>query len=234
MDPLPISGYILAGGRSSRMGQDKALISLAGRPLIEHAVIKLRRLCADVYILSNDPALATFAPTVPDIHPNCGPLGGIEAALAHTSHNWNLFLPVDMPLLPTRLLWGWAFRTAGAPFMYPARRSEPGVEIRTFGDRTQPGLSLIHRDIAPVISECVQRGELSLFSAFEEVGRQIPSGFRNRSLLDFQTETEGDPDLNDWDILSDAQVAAKDLWFLNLNTREDLALAEANAAALDT
>jgi hypothetical protein len=55
---FPVAGYVLAGGRSSRMGTDKALLELAGKPLIEHAVAKLRRICANVAILGSNPALA--------------------------------------------------------------------------------------------------------------------------------------------------------------------------------
>jgi len=68
--PHPISGYVLAGGRTRRMGRDKALIPLAGNPLVEHAVTKLRRICAEVSISAANPSLAislrwspTFTPT---------------------------------------------------------------------------------------------------------------------------------------------------------------------------
>jgi molybdopterin-guanine dinucleotide biosynthesis protein A len=82
------------------MGTVKALLQLGGKPLIEHAVTKLRRICADVHILSSNSELAPYAPLVRDIHPNCGPLGGIEAALLHSPYDWNLFLAVDMPFYP--------------------------------------------------------------------------------------------------------------------------------------
>ena len=77
MQRLPIAAYVLAGGRSSRMGQDKALLPLAGKPLVEHMVAKLRRISDEVSILSNNPELARFAPLVPDLRESCGPLGGI-------------------------------------------------------------------------------------------------------------------------------------------------------------
>jgi molybdopterin-guanine dinucleotide biosynthesis protein A len=99
MAVLDAGGYVLAGGKSSRMGRDKSLLELAGKPLIAHAVAKLRRICTDVHILGGNPALDEFAPLVPDLHPGCGPLGGLEAALEHSSHDWNLFLPVDVPCL---------------------------------------------------------------------------------------------------------------------------------------
>ena len=227
---LPISGYILAGGRSSRMGRDKALISLAGRPLIEHAVIKLSRICANAHILSNDLALASFAPVIPDIHPNCGPISGIEAALAHSCHDWNLFLPVDMPLLPTALLSHWI---AGALDSSSPGRGRPGIRIFTAGARPQPGLCLIHRAVAPLISRAIKRDEFALISVFEEVGGQVPNSFIRESLPNLSlvaSATSPGP----WDKLTEAQLAARSLWFLNVNTKQDLAIAQAHIAALDT
>ncbi|XWK49511.1 NTP transferase domain-containing protein [Tunturiibacter empetritectus] len=74
--PEEVGGYVLAGGKSSRMGRDKALLELAGKPLVRHAVTKLRRVCMDVRILSGNPELAAYAPIVADLHPGCGPMGG--------------------------------------------------------------------------------------------------------------------------------------------------------------
>jgi molybdenum cofactor guanylyltransferase len=227
---LPISGYVLAGGRSSRMGRDKALISLAGRPLIDHAVTKLRRVCADVHILANDPALASFAPIVPDLHPNCGPIGGIEAALAHTPHDWNLFLPVDMPLLPTALLSRWI---ADALDVSSPGQDRPGIRIFTAAGRSQPGLCLIHRAVAPLITRALHREEFALISVFEEVGRELPQSFMSESLPNLNlvaSATSTEP----WDNLTEAQLAAQPLWFLNVNTKQDLATVQAHIAALDT
>ena len=79
---LQVGGYVLAGGKSSRMGTDKALVELAGRPLIARAVEKLRQICAEVHILSSNPELEVHAPLIGDLHEDCGPIGGIEAALA--------------------------------------------------------------------------------------------------------------------------------------------------------
>ena len=92
------------------MGRDKALLELAGKPLVQHAVTKLGRVCADVHILSERQELANYAPLVGDLHRGCGPLGGIEAAFEHSQHEWNLFMPVDMPFLPTSFLSGWVIR----------------------------------------------------------------------------------------------------------------------------
>lgn len=86
------------------MGRDKALLELNGRPLIALALEKLRSLGFLPRIVGSRPDLASFAPVIPDLHPNRGPLGGIEAALAITDAELNLFLPVDLPWLPEEFL----------------------------------------------------------------------------------------------------------------------------------
>lgn len=228
--PFPISGYVLAGGRSSRMGRDKARIHLAGKPLIEHAVTKLRRICANVSILSADHMLTRFAPIVPDIHPHCGPIGGIEAALRHTAHEWNLFLPVDMPFVPTSLLWNRVAGLLEVSESDPAR--SPGVRFLTIGGRPQPALCLIHQAVSPLISEAILGEQQALLAAFEEVGRRLPGGLANLPLQSFAS-VGGTAPVCAWPLTS-AQSAARELWFLNLNTPMGHRLAEDNASALDT
>jgi molybdopterin-guanine dinucleotide biosynthesis protein A len=83
------------------MGADKALLYYAGRLLIERAVELLKAVSLEPHIVGERPDLAAYAPVIEDLHPGCGPLGGIEAALASTTSEWNLFLPVDLPLLPS-------------------------------------------------------------------------------------------------------------------------------------
>jgi molybdenum cofactor guanylyltransferase len=235
--PSEVGGYILAGGKSSRMGTDKALLELAGKPLIRHAVKKLRRLCMDVRILSSKPEFFPFAPLVPDLHPECGPIGGIEAALAHSIFDWNLLLPVDIPLLPTAFLDHWIRGTLAD--------EKRGVRIALFtvGGIPQPTLLMIHRDAEPYFSQAIERGHFKLFPVLEAAGRDLAAQqdlilgrvFRNTRWGEdgrFSTSAEihGEP----WQTTTEAQQAAMPLWFANLNTPEDFAEAEANSAALDT
>jgi molybdenum cofactor guanylyltransferase len=210
--PSSISAYILAGGRSSRMGRDKALVELAGKPLIAHAVTKLRRITPAVHILSNNPALAPHARLVPDLHPDTGPIGGIEAALAHSTSHWNLILPVDVPFLPTSFLEPWVRQTL---------EDEPrGARIALFtvDGIPQPALLMIHRDAALYISQAVARGDFKLFPVLEAAGRDLAARHG----------------LTPQNVLCNAACEVQPLWFANLNTPEDFAEAEANIAALDT
>ena len=231
--PFQIGGYVLAGGRSSRMGADKALLQLAGKPLIHHAVSKLRRVCADVHILGSNPALAAYAPLVPDLHPGCGPIGGMEAALVHSPHQWNLFLAVDMPFLPTAFI-----RAALSQWLADA--TAPGIRMFTADDRPQPGFSLIHKEIAPFLSEAIARGDFKLMRVFEAAGRELAlrhttppeaNGWKLPATA-IALPARAVP-LPAWWSITPAQRDAQPLWFANLNTPEDFAEAETRATALD-
>lgn len=212
--PPPISGYVLAGGRSSRMGADKSLLPIAGKPLISHAVAKLRHICADVHILSANSGLAGYAPLVADLHPGCGPVGGIEAALAHTSCDWNLILPVDVPFLPVAILQT-LVDTAGGP----AR-----VAMFTVSGRAQPAVCVLHREIAPSIAAAIALGELTLLPVLEAAA----------DVLALQHGQPLDQVLRYQPIPGGSDAGTQFLWFANLNTPQDFVDAEANIAALDT
>jgi molybdenum cofactor guanylyltransferase len=100
-----ITVILLAGGQSSRMGKDKGLIELNGKPLIEHITEKVRSLTETVIIITNQPGYDRFGfPCFPDIKKDCGPMGGIFAGLHYSSAKKNLILSCDIPFVPHHLL----------------------------------------------------------------------------------------------------------------------------------
>jgi len=86
------------------MGVDKALVHLRGRPLVEHALEILRGAGLAASIAGARSTLSAFAAVVEDVEAGKGPLGGICAALASTSAQRAVFVPVDLPLLPSSLV----------------------------------------------------------------------------------------------------------------------------------
>ena len=99
---LPCIGVVLAGGLSSRMGRDKALLSWRGRPLLEHQLDVLRQAGADEVRVSG--SREDYA-GVADSVPQAGPLGGLAGiAQALPGDAELLVIPVDMPLLQPGLL----------------------------------------------------------------------------------------------------------------------------------
>jgi len=93
------AAVILAGGASRRMGQDKSLLPVGGRPMIEHIARQLRRHFAEVIVSVGDAAPYAFLqlPLVVDGAPERGPLMGIAAALAHSSRDLNFVTACDVP-----------------------------------------------------------------------------------------------------------------------------------------
>src|ERR1700683_2167196 len=81
-------GFVLAGGRSTRMGADKSLVLLDGETLLAHALGILREAGLAAFVAGGQPGLSALAPLVQDNRPGLGPLGGICAALASTSARW--------------------------------------------------------------------------------------------------------------------------------------------------
>ena len=99
-----VTGFVLAGGKSTRMGQDKAALTLNGRTLLEHALAAVRQVCRDVAILGRYERYGALAPAYEDIYPGCGPLGGIHAALSNSQTQFNLVIGVDTPFLAPEFL----------------------------------------------------------------------------------------------------------------------------------
>ena len=226
-----VAGYVLAGGRSSRMGRDKALLELAGRPLVEHAVAKLRRVCGEVHILGSRTELAVYAPLVADLHEGCGPLGGMEAAMVHSSGSscdWSLFIPVDMPFLPAAFLEAWVTRVVGREQM--AAR----VAMFTVGERPQPTVCLLHRQVTPYVRRAVERGELKVYPVLEEAGRALAGKQGMNFDRVFVNLPWSDDVVADGIEVTAKQQAARHLWFANINTPEEFAEAEQHLDALDT
>jgi molybdenum cofactor guanylyltransferase len=105
----PTTGIVVAGGRSSRLGQDKRRLKLwgeSGPTLLEQSVALVGSLCAELIVVLNDaedwPQLP--ARLVPDQYPEGGALGGIYSGLAAASHSYALTIAADMPLLNRDLL----------------------------------------------------------------------------------------------------------------------------------
>ena len=122
-------GYVAAGGRSVRMGRDKALVPWDGTTLLDHALARLRAVCADVRILCG-PAPRygdRGAMQVLDRVADAGPLGGLEAALADAGGRPLLLLGVDLPFVTARLLETLGAFLAGSDAVVPvvAGRPEP-------------------------------------------------------------------------------------------------------------
>ncbi len=98
---------IMAGGKSRRMGTDKAFVPLLGRPMIEHVLARVADLGqTETFIVTNTPAPYAYLglPLYTDVIPGAGSLGGIYSALAHASTPHVIVIGCDLPLASAALM----------------------------------------------------------------------------------------------------------------------------------
>jgi molybdopterin-guanine dinucleotide biosynthesis protein A len=94
------NGYILAGGKSSRMGTDKGLLLFEGKPMIQYVIEQMQPIFDKLVIVSNNPEYEKFGlEVIPDLIKDIGPAGGIYTALHHSEAKMNFMVSCDMPFV---------------------------------------------------------------------------------------------------------------------------------------
>ncbi|MCX7683573.1 MAG: molybdenum cofactor guanylyltransferase [Anaerolineae bacterium] len=156
----PVSGLILAGGASRRMGRDKAFLELGGRALIELVIVQMATVCAEVLIVAGDvrPYLGLGLPTVQDRFQGAGVLGGLHAGLEAASYELTIAVGCDMPFLNPALLealirWSEGF----------------DVVLLRRGTEVEPLHATYRRTCLQPIEEAIQAGERRIISFFDRV-----------------------------------------------------------------
>jgi molybdenum cofactor guanylyltransferase len=202
------AGFVLAGGQSSRMGEDKALVRLAGQPLAAHALGILREVGLSASLAGGASTLKAFAPVVEEPQPGLGPLGGICAALASTSARLAVFLPVDLPLLPASLI---------SFLLHHAAATEAAVTLPSVNGFAQTFPAVLDRAVLSILESELKSGRGGCYSTFQTAAARL-----GRSVTFLAVEP----------LVQCGQIAHPDglpaaRWFLNVNAPDDLLRAEA-------
>jgi molybdopterin-guanine dinucleotide biosynthesis protein A/molybdopterin converting factor small subunit len=163
MQPLvdpPASAVVLAGGRSSRMGTSKALLLFDGQPLIVHVVATLRRLFADVVVVSSPGQEVPPMPVtlVRDEVAYQGPVGGLCYGLKAAAEEICFVTACDSAFLSPSLI-----------AHLVGRAAEYDVVVPHWQGRFQPLLAVYRRSVLPLLEEQLTRGELRPVTLFDKV-----------------------------------------------------------------
>lgn len=206
------AGYVLAGGQSSRMGRDKALVEFAGRPLVVHALDLFREAGMTAMIAgAASPALRSLpvsAPIVEDTSPGLGPLSGICTALSILTARFGVFVPVDLPLLPSSLL---------VYLLHHARTTGSAVTVPSVSGFTQTFPAVVDRTALPALEKELGAGRNGCFSAFQAAAAALGQSV---SSVDVELLAQAGE-------VPDPRGLPPVHWFLNLNTPQDVERAEA-------
>ena len=156
-------GVILAGGKSSRMGRDKAWLSFFGQPMLARVASVVQNVTGELYVSGRDPAaFGIRAPWLPDALPGQGPAGGVLTVLEATGRPC-LVVSCDLPFLDeatlARLVAAWRDRPAGAR-MTTYRIAETGY--------VESLVAIYASEGAPLLRESLARGQRRLSAIFPE------------------------------------------------------------------
>jgi molybdopterin-guanine dinucleotide biosynthesis protein A len=152
--------FILAGGKSARMGTDKAFLTLHGKTLLERALGVAASVAEEVYIVGDRQKFLQFGQVVEDVFAGCGPLGGIHTALRQTAADLNLMLAVDIPFVDARFL---------KYLIVQASQSDAVVTVPWAGGNWQPLCAVYRREFASAAESALQKGMNKIDPLFAQV-----------------------------------------------------------------
>ncbi len=181
---------VLAGGRSERMGQDKALLRVCGRTLLETVVAMLEPLVREVIVVADraDRYALSAARVVGDDYPQTGPLGGILTGLRELGAGSHLVVACDMPTLQPALL----------QLLLDAASSEWDAVVPEVGGRPEPLCAVYCDTAAEPLRRFLESGRRAVHLALTQIRtRRIPEAELRRldpDLLTF-TNLNTPPDL---------------------------------------
>ncbi|MCB9183127.1 MAG: molybdenum cofactor guanylyltransferase [Flavobacteriales bacterium] len=155
------TGVVLAGGRSSRMGRDKALLELEGRTLLDRALDRIEPHVQELLVIGDPEKHGHVGPfVIADDVPGIGPLGGIITAMRYASNERLIVVACDMPNLTPAFF----------EFLKRAYPPDASALVPACDGRPEPLAAAYHRKCRTVLEACVAKGEWKVSHALEPIG----------------------------------------------------------------
>jgi len=159
-DMTDLTSFVLAGGKSTRMGSDKAFLAWEDGTLLSHALKLAAAVTSEVRIVGDRHKFVGFGTLIEDIYRDHGPLGGIHAALSGTKTDLNLMLAVDLPLIEPQFL----------QFMVGlARDTDAVVTVPHAEGVSQPLCAIYRPEFLPPAAEALQAGRNKVDALFGRI-----------------------------------------------------------------
>jgi molybdenum cofactor guanylyltransferase len=169
---MKAEGFVTAGGKSSRMGRDKAWLEVDGVTMIERVIAALRPVTERVTIIANRPEYTRLnLPVIADLHPGIGPLEAIRTALSHSRQPIVALAGCDLPFV-TPQLFAHLLRFGG---------EAQAVVPLDDGGRFEPLCAVYSISALAAVNELIAAGERKVSRLFE----RIPTRFVSFNELDY-------------------------------------------------
>jgi len=192
-----VSGVLLAGGKSKRMGQDKKFIEYRGRSLLDIALERLRNVANEVVLVTAEPEDLGVDNVISahDISPGMGPLMGIYSGLSNITNQSAIVNPVDTPNVTEELLQYMIQISSGFDVLMPR-----------WENKLEPLIAVYSKNVLPVIKRFIEEGVKPAPHLLADKG----SGLKVRILEESEILEFGEPDR----------------LFQNINSPKDLLISE--------
>lgn len=155
-----MTGIILAGGQSTRMGTEKGLVMFRGKPLIRYALDVLTPLCTEILISSPAEAYHHFGhEVIPDDISGIGPMGGLFTCLKRSKNKLNLVLSCDMPFVTAEIFQRLIEKRGASLVCVPWHGQE----------HYEPLCGIYHKDLVPYLYSRIQQNIYKLPDLFKEI-----------------------------------------------------------------
>jgi molybdopterin-guanine dinucleotide biosynthesis protein A len=166
------AGFVLTGGKSSRMGRDKASLPFGATTLVEHVVACLRAVTQDVTLIGSPERYRHLAAAaIADRYENCGPLGGVCTALETTAADFNVIVACDMPGVNAEF-----FRSLWAA----AEAHDADCLVPETSDGLHPLCAAYHRRVQPIARRCILSKSVKMHdfvASLNSVSWPVAAGF---------------------------------------------------------
>jgi molybdopterin-guanine dinucleotide biosynthesis protein A len=151
------TGIILAGGKSSRMGIPKGLISYKGKPMISFSINLLSKYCNRILLSASFDTYDHFGlERVPDIKKNAGPMAGLLSCLKQSNSDINLCLPIDVPEIPTAVI----------DHLLKSAKENPGKCIVPLTPQAEPLIAIYPKSVIPVLEKLIAANNYRMTDIF--------------------------------------------------------------------
>jgi len=155
-----VTAFVLAGGKSSRMGSDKAFLRIGDETLLANAMKVAGVVAKEVRIVGDTAKFAAFGQVLEDVYRDRGPLGGIHGALSSSMTQLNLMLAVDLPFVIAKFLEYLLLRARESGAMVTLPRTDGGL---------QPLCGVYRRGFADVAERSLRDGKNKIDPLFKRV-----------------------------------------------------------------
>ena len=161
---MEITAVLLAGGKSSRMGRNKALLPVRSRPAVAEISAELKKAAGHLVLVTNEPETYSFLdlPMVQDMFPGSGPLAGIHAGLSASRTEWNVAAACDMPFIRSEAV-------------RDLQRMADGFDavVPEIGGRLQPLFALYRKSCTGALETCLKEGRLKVRDFLDSISVYI-------------------------------------------------------------